>query len=395
MKPNSLSKLLTTSLVASRPDFTHRAMRRSKTWAYNSLSHALLQIMALLFNRRPSLNRYLKGADGWMNFKIGFRTRTDGICQTAVFSGGKMSVIRTIPENVDVTLWFSDEAALLDMLRSTPNEVLGLILKNRMTLDGNLACLQLFNYFVSLLMGKKHLKMMAKAHEADIVERKKNYGLHNPDFALNLSARAAYHMALPDPGHAPDPGVVHLTDPYLSEFNLDDFPRLKTFHDAYFSVKPAICAERAELLTHWFRKNGFETDETGNSWNPTLRQALAFQFLMKNKKPIIRANDLIAGTTTTHDTIGVIVYPDAQGTLIWGELGSIDRRFLNPYAISEETREKLHTDIFPFWKDRNFREWVRRGHDYPLCQRIEERWVAYFVWKSVGISHTIPDFKTL
>ena len=41
------------------------------------------------------------------------------------------------------------------------------------------------------------------------------------------------------------------------------------------------------------------------------------------------------------------------------------------------------------------REWVRTRYDYPHCQRIEERWVAYFVWKSVGISHTVPDFKTL
>jgi len=51
--------------------------------------------------------------------------------------------------------------------------------------------------------------------------------------------------------------------------------------------------------------------------------------------------------------------------------------------------------VFPFWAKRNFREFVRTTYDYPHCQRIEERWVAYFVWKSVGISHTIPDFKTI
>ena len=66
-----------------------------------------------------------------------------------------MSVFRGIPEDVDVILWFSDEKAFLEMLQVTPNEVLGLILKNRMILDGNLAYLQLFNYYVSLLMGGK------------------------------------------------------------------------------------------------------------------------------------------------------------------------------------------------------------------------------------------------
>ena len=46
------------------------------------------------------------------------------------------------------------------------------------------------------------------------------------------------------------------------------------------------------------------------------------------------------GTTTTNDTIGVIVYPDAQGTLVWGELDSIDNRLLNPYAITARDRPK-------------------------------------------------------
>lgn len=30
-----------------------------------------------------------------------------------------------------------------------------------------------------------------------------------------------------------------------------------------------------------------------------------------------------------------------------------------------------------------------------MGQKIDERWVAYFVWKSVGISHTIPDFSAI
>lgn len=41
--------------------------------------------------------------------------------------------------------------------------------------------------------------------------------------------------------------------------------------------------------------------------------------------------------------------------MVWGELGFIDKRMLNPYAISEETAYKLHHDIFPFWMNRNFR----------------------------------------
>ena len=55
MKFTPLQKLLTASLVASGPTLARRMTGRSKTWAFNSLSHALLRLMALLFNRRPSL----------------------------------------------------------------------------------------------------------------------------------------------------------------------------------------------------------------------------------------------------------------------------------------------------------------------------------------------------
>ena len=54
---------------------------------------------------------------------------------------------------------------------------------------------------------------------------------------------------MPSPAHGTDSGVVYLTDPYLSGLSLNDFPRLKKFHDDYFDIKPEICAERADLLT--------------------------------------------------------------------------------------------------------------------------------------------------
>ena len=396
MNTQEIQKFMSTLLVTPIKNFTgQRFKNKGKSLVFNSLSHILLQLMAVLFNRREKFNAYLKGTDGWINFKIGFQTDTESIRQTAVFFNGKMSVIRKIEEDVDVILRFSDEKALIEMLQVTPNEVLGLILKNRMILDGNLAYLQLFNYYVSLLMGSKHQKMLEKAHQSDIADRKRNYNQCKPQLSQDLVNRRHYRMKTPTADHEKDPGVVCLPDPFLSEFGLRDFPRLEKFHDDYFNIKPEICAERAELLTRWYRENGFEKDSTGKEWVPECRQALAFKYLMKNKKPIIRKNDLIAGTTTINDTIGVIVYPDAQGVMVWGELGSIDKRILNPYAISDETAAKLHNDIFPFWAKRNFREFVRTHYDYSHCQRIEERWVAYFVWKSVGISHTIPDFKTL
>ena len=102
--------------------------------------------------------------------------------------------------------------------------------------------------------------------------------------------------------------MKHLADPYLAEYSLGDFPRLQRFLDIHFETRPEICHERALLMTEWFRENGFETDRTALPWAPELRQADAYKYLMENRKPIIRKNDLIAGTTTTKE-IGVVSIP--------------------------------------------------------------------------------------
>ena len=147
-------------------------------------------------------------------------------------------------------------------------------------------------------------------------------------------------------------------------------------------------------MTGWYRENGFETDKNGKPFVPELRQAQAFKYLMENKKPIIRKNDLIAGTNTTKE-IGVIIYPDAHGTMIWGELVTAPFRPLNPYDVDPETIDVLHNKVFPFWLGRNFRQWVRDNKDYPTCQKLDERFAACFLWKTVALSHTIINYPEI
>ncbi len=115
---------------------------------------------------------------------------------------------------------------------------------------------------------------------------------------------------------------------------------------------------------------------------------------MENKKPIIRRNDLVAGTSTTKE-IGVILYPDAHAALLWGELKSAADRRLNPYTISDETVQILHGHVLPYWMDKNFREWVRKQYGNPLSQQLDERFAVYFLFKIAALSHTILDFPKL
>jgi len=354
---------------------------------YNPLTGILLRLMAMLFNYRPSLNRYLKSTDGWINFTVGFATENGTVEKAMIFRDGRVSVSGYIPADVDVVMRFVSDSTLKEMLRITPNEMLNLIMKNKMILDGNMTYLQLFNFYVSLLLGKKHQRMLEKVYREDKKSRKREYSIDNRNLPEELTERKAYRMR----GANNDGGVLFLDDPYLSSYSLGDFPRLRRLCGVHFAAMPEICAERPRLLTEWYRTYGFECDVTGNPWVPELRQAHAFKYLMAERKPIIAEDSLIAGTSTSKEPTGILIYPDSSGTLVWGELETIEKRILNPYRVSHDDAEILH-DVFSFWAKRNFKQWVREKHGKPLCLQIDERWVYYFVWKSVGISHTIPDY---
>ncbi|MCP4137642.1 MAG: formate acetyltransferase, partial [bacterium] len=357
----------------------------------NTITNMALKLMAAQFNHRASLRQYMKGTDGWINFTVGLRTETGSVEQAIIFNNGRVSVLKYIPENADVVLRPVNDNVMKEAAKITPNEMLNLLLKNKLILDGNLAYMQLFNFYVSLLLGKKHQRMLNKNHRNDIKKRKKEYDSCSPGLSENLRKRKEYRMK----GRSGEnKGVKHLSDPYLPDYSIDDFPRLNDFLNTHFTKKPEICAERPKLLTDWFRENGWDKDKNGNTWFPELRNAFAFKHLMQNKKPVIRKNDLMAGTTTSKE-VGVTVFPDGQGTMFWSELYSVEQRVLNPYICTKKTADTLHYDVFPYWTDKTFREYARIEHDYPQCLKIDERWVAYYVWKTTGISHTIPNFKRL
>ncbi len=378
------------------PPHSHSSVPRSSSFAetlkrslLNPTAGTLLRVMATQFRLRPSLRKYLKGIDGWINFSVGMKTQSGKVKQSITFRDGRITVKGSIADDADIVLDFKDEDAFVDMFTLPPNEALNLVLKNRVALEGNPNYLQLFNFLVSVLMKEKHARSLAEQQREDLAARRKEFDRGDDALSQELKARPNYRMSCA----AKDAGVKGLEDPFLPEYGLADFPRLQGFLEDHLTHKAEICAERAKLLTDWFREHGFETDVDEGALAPEVRQGRAFKHMMSNKTPVIRSNDLLAGTTTRNPIAGATVYPDSNGGTIWGELFSIDKRKLIPFDIREETIDVLHSDILPFWAKRNFVEWVRDEHDYPDCQVINERWVAYFVWKTVGISHTVPNFK--
>ncbi len=393
-------------------------MKRSST---HYLLNALLRLFAASFNLRPGLRRYLHADTGPLEFSVGIRTESRSAEGGVIFAGGRVSARAVVPEAPDVVLVLADDEVIRRMLRITPNEVLTLLLKNRMRTEGNLSYLSLFNFYLSLVRpsGRRDRGVapgrppvgegLANGHprgSVDLESGRPRETTPRPAAAGSFLGRDAAAeerrrggaKAARRPGlleaKSIDPGVRFLDEPYLSRFKRGDFPRLERFVDIHLSTRPRVCLERASLVTRWHKEHGFETTRSGEPWHPVLRQGLMLRHLLSNKKPQVRSGDLIAGTTTTEE-IGVVLYPDAQATLLWGELRALSDRELNPYDISEETIHALHHEILPYWTKRNFREWVRERHRDPLCQRLDERFAVYFSWKTVALSHTIPDFASI
>jgi len=351
----------------------------------NTLANLFFKFFAFNFNTRPSLKKYLRCDDGPLNFTFGIKTENGSVEQAICFENGKVSVLNKFPEKLDSQLIFVDENAVKEAATQPPNRLMLALMENRIVMHGNLGYLQLVNFYLSLLL--KHIQIAKLKKETKMENRKYDVAAAAKKSIDGRSMRQLKAGSI-------DPSVKFLPDPYLPEYSLNDFPRVKDFLDIHLKTKAAICHERARILTGWYQENGFETDKNGNPFVAELRQAQAFKYLMENKKPIIRKNDLIAGTNTTKE-IGVIIYPDAHGTMIWGELVTAPFRPLNPYDVDPETIDVLHNKVFPFWLGRNFRQWVRDNKDYPTCQKLDERFAACFLWKTVALSHTILNYPEI
>ena len=365
---------------------TKKKQRKSST---NILMQALLRLMAANFNYRSSLKQLLKSKDGWLSFVAGFQTENKSVNSAIKFHNGKVSVLGSVPENCDFTLIFYSDKEVKKLLGASPTEQLFMIMKSEFRTVGNANTMSLFFFLMSKLLIKTQLKMMNKEKETSKITAK-DIASVGKGVDEKMLKKMTERLKAPEV----DSGVKYIEDPYLSKYSINDFPRVKNFLDIHFETKPEVCAERPKLATEWSRANGFEKDMDGKLWIPELRQGYMLKHILENRKPIIRKNDLIAGTTTSKE-IGVVIYPDSHCLMIWQELLTVPHRPLNPYNISQETLDTLHHDVFPYWIDKNFKEWVRKEYGNPLSQKIDERFAVYFIWKQAALSHTIPDFPKI
>jgi len=342
-----------------------------------------LNLLAMIFDTRRKMRReiYNEKTGFIFNAKYQFTTKDDKVNIYVIFKDGKMTVHDGKIEDPNINIYYKDKETLAKLYDKSADESLDYLLTNEMGYIGNMSYLTKFSYLISLVMGAKIKDYKGPENRLlypleDIDEGKKSRKLKNMSLNRKID------------------NVEFLEDPFLAKYSLDDFPRLKYLKNRRFALKPAICVERAKLVTEYHRENGFEVDGKGNPIDPELRQARAVNHIMSNKQPIIHDKHLIAGSTTSKE-VGIPIYPELIGTAIWPELKTISDRELNPNDISDKDATILSLEVFPYWMERNVREYNRAKYNNPVSQQLEEGWVFYFMMKNNAISHTVPGYPMI
>ncbi|MFK5855339.1 MAG: pyruvate formate lyase family protein [Bacteroidota bacterium] len=350
----------------------------------------LLLTTADLFNSRSDLKNEMKGTQGWINTIIGFKTNDNKMQHAIQIKDGHISVIKnTIPSNAGATLVFATEEDLSNYQTADNDEVSRMILSSRVRVEGNVALYGYFTYLGNLLFGQDEIKAseaQKKEHKKQSLEAAKNVNTEGRNYRKNRSDGRLSAKNV-------DPGVHWLNDPYLSKYSLEDFPRLKKFKEVYHKTLPEVSAEQGKLLTDFHLKNGYEEKKDGTPWDPSLRMAEGYYYLMSNKKPVISPNELLAGSFTPNPINGSITQPYTIGWSIWGELRTIHGRELDPYDITEETIQTLHKHVFPFWMNRNVHQRWLDKFDNSMPTQINDRLFCLNLWGLVSLHPGCPGFE--
>jgi len=159
--------------------------------------------------------------------------------------------------------------------------------------------------------------------------------------------------------------------------------RVARLRERSVGAEPAISAERARLLTDFYR-------EHDGDHSPPVMRALAFHDLCANKTVYIDPDELIVGERGPAPK-ATPTYPELTCHSI-EDLRILDSREKTSYAVSDDVVEVYERNVIPFWKGRSLRD--------RIFDQLSDRWKEAY---SAGIftefmeqrapGHTVADGK--
>jgi pyruvate formate-lyase/glycerol dehydratase family glycyl radical enzyme len=164
--------------------------------------------------------------------------------------------------------------------------------------------------------------------------------------------------------------------------------RLQKLKQEVEAAPPSICAERALLITEYFKK------KENRSKPLIIQKAEALAHVLKNKSVKIYPGELIVGSTTSKRKAGPI-YPELHGVPVLEDLFSFKNRNLNPLEISDKEKRALLLEVVPFWLTK-FMAYKALPATRILSFVVDQlKPKFYLINETAGIGHLVPDYETL
>jgi trans-4-hydroxy-L-proline dehydratase len=138
--------------------------------------------------------------------------------------------------------------------------------------------------------------------------------------------------------------------------------RIKKLREKTLAAQPSITAERALLLTGFYKKNAAAT------LSPPMKRALAFRHVLEHKTLFIDDGELIVGERGIGPK-STPTYPELTAHSL-EDLDILDSRPKTSFKVSAETRKAYETEILPFWRGQTIRE--------KIFAEMDEDWKAAY-----------------
>ncbi|MEW6364399.1 MAG: glycyl-radical enzyme activating protein [Acidobacteriota bacterium] len=154
------------------------------------------------------------------------------------------------------------------------------------------------------------------------------------------------------------------------------------------STPPAVCLERARLVTRYFV-------ERKNRRKPVIVQkAEALRHVLRNRSAKIYDDELLVGNFSSK-RVGGGLFPELHGVTFLEDLLSIEKRPVNPLRMEAAEKWEFLLRIVPFWLTRFL---ALKAFPLPRATRfIRDQILSrrYVINETGGISHFVPDYATL
>jgi formate C-acetyltransferase len=164
--------------------------------------------------------------------------------------------------------------------------------------------------------------------------------------------------------------------------------RIQRLKDAYLQVKPSIAIGRALAFTEVTRENPGMPN--------ILRRALAFKKACENAPLLIQSDELIVGHPCGKPRAGAFS-PDIAWKWVRDELDTIGTRSQDPFVITEEDKQVMRDEIFPFWEGKSLDEICETQYrEAGLWEFAAEAFVSDLSYHQVnGGGDTCPGFDVI